>query len=248
MDEKYLLELEVQGAVEMFLSKIDSNDSFAYQSLKDGYHYSTYAQISEHARKVISEERKKMYEGENAGFTDFQEDEYASEFLMVEKSKKGNVVAEEIETQAAVRAFFEKGDTRGCRFLGEEDFFKAYTMLCYKARKILAEARDNIFNKEQLEEEYFSYTFANESRYNLNPVTPSTELEVASAVRFYMNTSNHNYKLLDEEDFFRMYALNSYEARKEIDKAKDSSPIKEIEITSLFDDDAIGLTIEFRDI
>lgn len=212
----YASELEVQGAVKAFITKNESDEGFEYQNIRQNAIMDVYADLSSEARQIISAFKTYMAETERQAIRDLGVTGYIEELDEVSSSSLSadEVLAQELETQSAVKNYFKRGDIRLYRFLGKEDFFKAYAMISENARRILSKERKQSIVREQTSEQFFGNgtEMPFESR---TPTTPAIEIETAESVDYFMDNSDCNYKVLSEDEFFREYAKNSYDARKE---------------------------------
>ncbi len=214
MKEEYLFELEVQTAVKTFLTYGDSDESFEYQNLRQNTLMTSYANLCTEAKEIITSTKTHMLETERFAFKEFGAAYFDEPIEKPEiKLSEEERLATEIEVQAAVKAFFKNGDTRLYRFLGKEDFFKSYAMICDNARRILIKERKQSILREQKSEQVLGNKDSIASTLQ-NPTSPAIETEVAESVDFYMEHNDTNYKILSEDEFFKEYGKNSYDARR----------------------------------
>lgn len=86
-------------------------------------------------------------------------------------------------------------------------------MICDNARRILIKERKQSILREQKSEQVLGNKDSIASTLQ-NPTSPAIETEVAESVDFYMEHNDTNYKILSEDEFFKEYGKNSYDARR----------------------------------
>lgn len=214
MSSKYVDELEVQGAVEAYLTTEASGE---YKNLSTNLIMRSHAELCDEARTIIRKTKDSLAESERQLLQECGDSyiegiqAHDSEILSQEEKH-----AQEIETQAAVKAFFSNCKPRLYQLLGSADFFSSYTLLCERARSIISKEHKSMLAREQMANRFFekdSLPIPSEKKL---PILPEIELEVANTVGFYLAHDQSNYEGNSEEDFFSAYAKLSYSARNHV--------------------------------
>ncbi len=210
MDKEYAKELEVQGAVKSYLRVVDNDETYNFKNLRAQDMPGAYAALCSEARSTITAVKEQLQQEDKSFISSF-----GGGYVSPEKeSTTEETLAQTIETQAAVTAFFQYGDSRPYRFLSSTDFFRAYAMMSEAATSTLKDEVESAIIHDINASQFIGHSVNKTPLETRRPTSPSTEETVKEATAIYLQQGETNYKILPEEDFFKAYAKISYGARR----------------------------------